>query len=109
MDDCRKCQTSTVTPAEPGDLTLEVGSGCSHIRSFYIPSIRAQSRTIAADPSSEERGNWSCREQEMYDEQRRPFAYVCYSRCGGSDPVVKSLDMNIHDHIANREHSPKTS
>ena len=45
----------------------------------------------------------------MYDEQRRPFAYVCYSRCGGSDPVVKSLDMNIHDHIANREHSPKTS
>src|SRR5208283_1863360 len=79
------------------------------IGAFLCQFSRAQSRTIAADTSSEERWNWSCREQEVYDEQRRPFAYVCHSRCGGSDPVVKSLDMNIHDHIANREHSPKTS
>jgi hypothetical protein len=24
MDDCRNCQTSTATPAEPGDLSWEV-------------------------------------------------------------------------------------
>ena len=27
MDDCRKCQTSTATPAEPGDLPCWVRAG----------------------------------------------------------------------------------
>jgi hypothetical protein len=59
--------------------------------------------------ASQKGGDSTSREKEVNHQQRRPFAHVRHPRCGLSKSIVKPLNMNVHDHIANREHSSKTS
>jgi len=60
MDDCRNCQTSTATPAEPGDLSWRLAVS-------NVPAIAPRSRQSHASigPASAF-GHWDCRKRRRY-------------------------------------------